>query len=232
MEEILLSLQTSVLFQGQALEDIAAMLGCLGAERRSYGNQAQILQPGDRLEAVGLVLRGRVHVIQADFWGNRNLLTEAGPGQAFAESYACAGAPLGVGVEAAQACEILWVPVRRILAPCSSQCAFHGRLIRNLASALAQRNLTLSDKLNHLTKRTTRQKLLSYLSREAQRQGGPWFDLPFNRQQLADYLSVDRSALSAELSKLRREGILDYHKNHFCLQSSPAWSPVSQEPPE
>ena len=166
-----------------------------------------------------MVLSGSVHIVKEDFWGNRNIVTEIGPGQIFAESYACTpGAALGVSVVAAEAAAVMFMNVRRVLTTCSSACEFHSRLLRNLLSVLAEKNLRFNDKLTHMAQRTTRQKLLSYLSAESMRLGSPEFDITFNRQQLADYLSVDRSAMSGELSKMRDEGLLDFYKSHFRLR--------------
>ena len=111
----------------------------------------------------------------------------------------------------------MFMDVSRVLTVCGSACAFHARLMRNLLAVLAEKNLQFSEKLTYMTQRSTRQKLLSYLSAESLRRGAREFEIPFNRQQLADYLSVDRSALSGELSKLRGEGLLDYRKNKFTL---------------
>lgn len=127
------------------------------------------------------------------------------------------GARLGVSVTAEMKSAVLFLDVRRILTVCGASCPFHSRVVQNLASCLAQKNLRLTEKLTHITQRTTREKLLSFLSAESIRQGASGFDIPYNRQQLADYLSVDRSAMSWELCRLRDEGVLRFHKNHFEL---------------
>lgn len=211
-------LRTSPLFAGVSDEELRAMLQCLGARQAAYPKGSYILRTGDRAESVGLLLRGSVLIVQEDFWGNRNLVSQLEPGQLFAESFACTpGAVLNVSVVAEDPCILLWLDVRRILATCPSACAYHTKLIRNLLSELAAKNLRFNEKLTHMGKRTTRDKLLSYLSAQAQRQGRAAFDIPFSRQQLADYLSVERSAMSAELGRLHRDGLLDFEKNHFVL---------------
>ena len=165
------------------------------------------------------MLSGSVLVVQEDIWGNRNILSKAGAGQVFAAAYACAlGARLNVSVVAETSVCALFLNVRRVLTVCSSACAHHSRIIRNLLGALAEKNLRLAEKITHISQRTTRAKLLSYLSSEAQRLGTYEFDIPFSRQQLADYLAVERSGLSLELGKLRGESLLDFHKNHFILK--------------
>lgn len=212
-------LKRSKLFSGIGEEEIRSMLTCLSAEKRKYKKGEYVLRFGDPVSAVGIVISGSVDVIKEDYWGNRNLVAAILPGQSFAESYACAGdVPLGVSVQASQASEVLLMNLQGILTTCSSACAFHTRLIRNLVSLLASKNLMMNEKLTFLTQRSTREKLLAYLSAESMRLHAPDFSIPFNRQQLADYLSVDRSAMSNELSKMQKEGILEYHKNHFLLR--------------
>ncbi len=213
------ALKRSRLFSGIGKEEIESMLTCLSAEKQSYKKGEYVLHFGDSVSAVGVVTSGSVDVIQEDYWGNRNLVAEILPGQTFAESYACAeNVPLGVSVQAAQDAEVLLMNLQGLLTTCSSACAFHARLIRNLVSLLASKNLLMNEKLTYLTQRSTREKLLAYLSSESMRLHAPDFSIPFNRQQLADYLSVDRSAMSNELSKMQKEGVLEYRKNHFLLR--------------
>ena len=164
------------------------------------------------------MLSGEIHLVKEDFWGNRSLVSRVGPGGLVGEVYACLPYQrLTVGVQAAADSCMLFLQAERIFSPCQSACGFHQRLIRNLAAVLAGKNRMLMEKMEHLTQRTTREKLLSYLSAESQRQGRANFTIPFNRQQLADYLSVERSALSAELGRLRDEGVLTFHKSEFTL---------------
>ena len=165
------------------------------------------------------MLSGSVLVIQEDIWGNRNILSKAGPGQTFAAAYACAiGSRLNVSVIAETPVIIMFLNVKRILNVCPSACSHHSRIIRNLLGELAEKNLRFNEKLTHMGQRTTRSKIMSYLSAEAQRLGTYEFDIPFSRQQLADYLGVERSGLSLELGKMRSEGLLDFRKSHFVLK--------------
>jgi CRP-like cAMP-binding protein len=199
-------LKHSELFHGIEEGEISSMLACLSAETKSYERGAYVLRYGERANSVGIVLSGRVSVVREDYWGNRNIVSAIEPGETFAESYACAeNTALSVSIQADEASQVLWMDVRKILTACSSACEFHNRLIRNLVSLLAKKNLGMN------------RKLLSYLSSESMRQKSPSFTIPFDRQQLADYLSVDRSAMSNELSKLRREGVLEYEKNRFTI---------------
>ena len=218
-------LQRCRLFAGTSPEELHSMLSCLGARRTSCAKGAYLLEAGGHTAAVGLVLSGSILIVQEDFWGNRNLLARIRPGQIFAESFACTpGAVLNVSAVADDPSELLWLDVQRILAACPNGCTYHTQLIRNLVTELAAKNLYISEKLTHMGKRTTRDKLLSYLSAQAQKKGKAEFDIPFSRQQLADYLSVERSAMSAELGRLRDEGLLEFDRSHFILHlSGEAW---------
>ena len=220
MEAFLPVLLQAPLFQGLNGKQILSMLGCLDAKLRRYAKGEYVLHAGDTVDTFGLVLEGNVLVVQEDFWGNRNIIADIGIGEVFAESYACAaGTPLGVNVVVQEPANILFLNVRRVLTLCSSACEFHSSLIRNLVAMLAAKNLRMNTKLQHVTQRSTREKLLSFLSAESSRRGQASFDIPFNRQQLADYLSVDRSAMSSELCKLRDEGVLTFERNHFELHA-------------
>ena len=219
MNDFLPVIRSSQLFSGVSEDELTAMLACLNAETRDFPKDAFILRAGDTAESIGLVLSGSVLVIQEDVWGNRNILSKAGPGQTFAAAFACApGSVLNVSVIAEAPAAALFLNVKRILTVCPSACAHHSRIIRNLLGELAEKNLRFSEKLTHMGQRTTRAKLMSYFSAEAQRLGQYEFDIPFSRQQLADYLAVERSGLSLELGKMRGEGLIDFHKNHFVLK--------------
>ena len=218
MKEFLAIIRSSQLFSGISEKELTTMLSCLETRKEHISKNTFLLRAGDRAESIGLVLEGKVLIIQEDIWGNRNIVSKVGTGQVFAAAYACApGSVLNVSVVAETAVTVLYVNVKRILQLCPSACAHHSRIIRNLLGELAGKNLRLSEKLTHMGQRTTREKLMSYLSAEAQRLGRYEFDIPFSRQQLADYLAVERSGLSLELGKMQKEGLLEFHKNHFVL---------------
>ncbi len=199
--------------------EIESMLGCLGAKYDDFDKSECILRVGDAPESVGLLLSGSVLVVQEDYWGNRNIRARIAAGQVFAEAFACVpGAVMDVSVVADEPSRVLWLNVGRVLHTCPTACAHHSRMIRNLLADLAANNLRANEKLTHISRRSTREKLLSYLSAEARRRGQAAFSIPFNRQQLADYLSVERSAMSAELSRMQREGLLTVEKNRFSLK--------------
>ncbi len=219
MKDFLPVIRASRLFSGVSEQELEAMLACLRPETKDYPKDAFVLRAGDTAEAVGLVLSGTILMLQEDVWGNRNILSKAGPGQIFAAAYACApGSVLNVSVLAETPVTVLFLNVGRVLTLCPAACAHHSRIIRNLLGELAGKNLRLGEKLTHMGQRTTRAKIMSYLSAEAQRLGTYELDIPFSRQQLADYLGVERSGLSLELGKMKQDGLLEFHKNHFELK--------------
>ena len=207
------------LFQGIREHEIEAMLTCLSAEERTYGKDAYIYRAGDVPGRLGVVMEGAVNIIKDDVWGNRKIIENIGGGQIFGETYACLkGEPLMVDVQASERSRILFMDVNRILTTCSSSCDFHNRLIRSLMYVLAGKNLMLTKKMDIITPKSLRERVMVYLSQESVKQGCRTVTVPFNRQQMADYLSVDRSALSAELSRMQRDGVISYEKNRFTIQ--------------
>ncbi|MDD3394638.1 MAG: Crp/Fnr family transcriptional regulator [Anaerotignum sp.] len=214
-------LKKSPLFSGIQTDEIQSMLTCLSVIEKKYEKNELIFRHGETVDTMGLVLSGCVHIMKEDFWGNRTILSEVTPSQMFGEAFACAhNQDLTVSVLSVEPTTVLFLDIKQILNTCSSACIFHTRLIRNLLSVLAEKNIMLTRKIDHISKRTTREKLLSYLSAESLKAGSPSFQIPFNRQQLADYLAVDRSAMSLELSKLQKEAFLTYQKNLFHLKDS------------
>ena len=196
------------LFRGVPAEELPALLARASARTCAFQKGELLLRRGDVTRRLGLVLEGSVHIIREDFWGNRSIVGLAGPGEVFAESYALAGEPLEVSVLAAAPGAALFLEADGLT---------DARLTANLLHLLARKNLMLTRKMRHMARRTTRDKLLSYLSAQALAAGSSEFDIPMDRQQLADYLAVDRSAMSAVLGKLRDEGVLEFRKNHFRL---------------
>lgn len=213
-----LFLSQTPLFSGIPAQEIEGMLACLGTDQRRYEKGEIIYRAGDTISALGIVLSGSVLIENDDIWGNTTVLDCVGPGQIFAETYACTpGEPLMVNVAAAEAAQILFLNVSRVLQVCPNTCTHHAALIRNLLALSAQKNLNLSRKIFHTSPKTIRGRLLSYLSEQSLRSGSRTVTLPFNRQQLADYLNVDRSALSNELSKMQRDGLIRVERNCFIL---------------
>lgn len=213
-------LRTSPLLKGIEAEEMGSLFSCLRAREETFQRGDFIFSAGDASQYAGVVISGAADIIREDFWGNRSILDRAMPGEMFGEVYSLtADEPLAVSVVAAGRCEVLFLDMGHVMQPCQNVCAFHIRLIGNLLSILARKNLMLTRKIDHISRRTTRQKLLAYLSFQAQRCGSAAFEIPFNRQQLADYLAVDRSAMSLELSRMKQDGLIDFGRNHFTLFS-------------
>lgn len=219
MNNFLSVIKSSKLFSGISEDELTAVLSCLNTKKEKFPKDTFLLRVGDAAESIGLVLSGNVLIIQEDIWGNRNILSKVGPGGTFAAAYACApGSVLNVSVVAETPIDAIFLNVKNVLNMCSSVCAHHSLIVRNLLGELAEKNLRLNAKLTHTGQRTTRAKLMSFFSAEAQRLGKYEFDISFSRQQLADYLAVERSGLSLELGKMKKDGLLEFHKNHFILK--------------
>ena len=167
---------------------------------------------------ITVLVEGNLHIRKDDYWGNRSILGQIAVGEMFGEAYVApeSGALLN-DVIAVEDSAVLFLDMKRIITTCSSACRFHAIVIQNLFFAISEKNRKLVQKLGHMSQRTTRDKLISYLSEEAKRQNSASFVIPFNRQQLADFLSVDRSAMSNELCKMRKDGLLEFNKNKFRL---------------
>ena len=211
-----INLGNTPLFRGMTVPDIEEMLRCLRAVERTYKKGAVILPEGTPTEQLGVVLSGRVIIEMGDVWGNNSVLSSVGAGGIFAEAYACVpGEPLMVNVTAAEDMRALLLNIGRVLEPCANVCPRHVRLVRNLLTLCSEKNLQLSRRVLHTGPKSIRKRLLSYFSECIKRTGSYSFDIPYNRQQLADYLSVERSALSNELSLMQRDGLIRYEKNHF-----------------
>ena len=206
------------LFRGLRRAQIREMLPCLSARQSRFRRGQFLLRAGDRVAFAGILLSGEAEVLQEDFWGNRNLLAAVGPGDLFAEAFACAHAVSPVSVLCKTDGSVLYLNVRAVFSPCEKACAQHKALSQNLIRVLAEKNMQLNEKAGFLSQRTTREKLLAYLSAQARRAGSARFRIPFDRQQLADFLSVNRSAMSAELSRMQREGLLCADRSSFTLR--------------
>ena len=218
MKNCLDVLKTVKLFDGIEDSDLPPLLSCLCAKSIHYEKGQTVFFSGESIERFGIVLSGQVQVVQDDYYGNRSILGKIDIGNLFGESFACAEIKaLPVSVITTTESEILFIDCHRLAVPCAKACGFHGRLIQNMLRIVSQKNISLTQKFEFTSKRTTREKLMAYLSAEAKKTGSSSFNIPFNRQELADFLSVERSAMSAELSKLREDGILSYHKNQFEL---------------
>ena len=211
-------LQMSPLFTGVNEQDMEEMISCLDGQMKTYGKNERILTEAETLKKVGVILKGCVQVENEDVFGNRNIQEMLEPVELFGAAYACAGIKNSpVSITSISESKVLFLEAGRILSVCPTACPFHQKMVENMVYILARKNVMLSEKIGHISKRSTREKLLSYLSSQSKKAGSRHFFIPFNRQELADYLCVERSAMSAELSKLRGEGLLDYKKFEFWL---------------
>lgn len=199
-------------------ESLKEMLGCLNAKERSYKKGDVVFAEGDKAKYLGIVLEGSVQLVRVDYYGNRSILTNIEPPQLFGEAFACAGMKsLPVDAVAATDTRILLLDAQRIARPCGNACPCHGQTILNLLHIVAKKNLVLHQKIEITSKRSTREKLMTYLLLQAKNAKSHTFTVPYDRQELADYLEVDRSGLSAEISKLRNEKVLECRRSTFTL---------------
>lgn len=218
MKKYIPVLKRTKLFSGVGEEDISSLLSCLGARKKEYKKGEYILREGEHISDIFILVEGKIHIQKDDYWGNRSILSVISVGEMFGEGYAApeSGALLN-DVVAVEDSSVIFFNVKRILTTCSSACRFHNMIVQNMFFAISDKNRKLVQKLGHMSGRTTRAKLISYLSEEAKRQGSSAITVPFNRQQLADYLCVDRSAMSNELCKMRDEGMIKFEKSRFEL---------------
>ena len=218
MKKFISVLKKTKLFAGVGDEEILAMLDCLQAVTGRYAKGSYIFRQGENIQDISVLVEGRIHIQRDDYWGNRSIINVLNTGEMFGEAYAAPGSGAIVNdVVAVEDSTVIFFNFKKILTVCSSACRFHSLVVQNLFLAISEKNRMLMQKLDHMSKRSTREKLISYLSEEAGKQNRGTFEIPFNRQQLADYLSVDRSAMSNELCKMRDEGLLIFQKNRFTL---------------
>ena len=218
MKKYLKALQNCSLFRGISEERLFTMLTCLGARVESFDKKYTVFAEGSPARYIGIVLSGTVQIVQIDYYGNRSILSHMKESDVFAEAFACAEmTALPISVVATEPCEVMLIECSHILHTCSNNCGFHQQLIFNMMKDLANKTILFHQKIEVVSQRTTRDKIMTYLSQEARKAGKNSFDIPYDRQALADYLEIDRSGMSAEISKLKKEGVIESHKNHFEL---------------
>lgn len=218
MKKYLPILKHTQLFSGVGDEEISTMLTCLQAKLHTYKKGEYVFRQGEYIDKITVLVKGKLLIQRDDFWGNRSIIHVINIGEMFGEAYVApeSGALLN-DVIADEDSEFISFDVRKLILVCSSACRFHSTVVQNLFFAISEKNRKLVQKLGHISKRSTRAKLISYLSEEAKKHNSGTFTIPFNRQQLADFLSVDRSAMSNELCKMRDEGLIVFEKNQFTL---------------
>lgn len=218
MQKFVPILKRTQLFSGVGEGEIETMLSCLQARLGTYQKGEYVLRQGEHLDSLLVLAEGKLHIQHDDYWGNRSIIHIVSQGEMFGEAYvAPESGTLMSDVLAVEHCTVIFFDVKRIITVCPSACRFHAMVVQNLFFAISEKNRKLLQKLGYMSQRTTREKLISYLSDEANRNNSAEFSIPFNRQQLADFLSVDRSAMSNELCKMRDEGLISFEKNRFVL---------------
>ena len=206
----------SPLFAGINPEDRKAMLGCIGYHMGSFRKGDIVAFEEDNMKHIGIVLTGSVDMIKEDFWGNKTMLIRACKNDVFGETFACGSDNLSVVTfMVSEDAKILFLPFDRVMHSCTMACRFHHQLIENMVHIIANKNRDLMRKVEVVSKRTIREKLLAYLSIQAQIQQSRYFEIPLGRVELAEYLCVDRSALTRELAKMKEDGLIDYDRNCF-----------------
>jgi len=219
MEKFLKLLLNMPLFSGILPEQMDSMLGCLGASYKTIQRDSFVWIAGDDITSIGAVLDGEVNIIKEDFSGTRSILAKIGPGEVFGETFVCAGIGQSpVSVQAATDCRVMLLDFYRIISVCRNACPHHTQLIRNMLTIMAKKNLQLTEKINYMNKKTTREKVLSYLASQMDRHRSADIAIPYNRSELADFLGVNRSALSRELSRLRDDGVIEFERNVFHIK--------------
>ena len=219
MEKYFDLLLNTSLFSGVQRDELASLLNCLQARIVRFEKGMPVFLEGDEAGFIGLVLEGAVQIVRDDYDGTRSVLGHAEKGELFAETYACSNMEaMPVSGYALQDCRVMFFSCGKMLTVCSNACRFHNQIVKNLLQVVAQHNVNMSRKIQFMSQKTTRKKLMAYLMDQAKKAGSPEFTIPFDRQALADYLGVERSAMSAEIGKLQRENVLSTRGSHFILR--------------
>lgn len=206
------------LFYGMTAGDITQLMQCLSAKTVMFDKSECILDYSEFSGAVGIVISGEAQTVSDDYWGNRTILMRHEKDDLFGENFACSQNEIfPVSVVAAKKTEVVLVSGSRIIMLCEKRCNAHVQMMKNMLGLVSGQNISLMRKLQYISRRSTREKLLAYLSGEEKRAGSSSFEIPFKREELAEFLSVDRSAMSKELSRMRDDGIIEYRTNHFTL---------------
>ena len=217
MLEELEKVKDSILIKGIKTQELSSMLGCLRGVIKKYDKGETVISEGDKLNKFGLLIEGKLQVVQYDYLGNKSVISVIEPKQIFGEAFAYVNKNSSLDVEAIEKSKVLFLDSDKLSTPCEHCCTFHKQLVKNLLFIISNKNVNLTQKIECMSKRTTKEKLLTFLSLESIKNNSKEFTISLDRQALADYLGVERSAMSAELSKLKNEGIVEYNKNWFKL---------------
>ena len=206
------------IFKGIREEYLPAMLTCLGSFQKKYQKDEVIFLESNEVRNVGIILSGTVHMVKDDSEGYQTLLVVMKENELFGESFSC-GSHLDAQVSflTAAPCEVLFLPFHKVIHSCKMSCTFHHRLIENMVQLIEDKNVQLMHKIEVISKKTLREKILAYLRQQAMEQSSKQFTIPLERLELAEYLCADRSAVTRELSYMQRDGLIIYDKNTFQL---------------
>lgn len=220
LEKYYNQIKNSPLFYGMSDEELKGLLECFNARVRHYEKEEMIIRQGDVITNIYLILDGEVNIEKDSYWGRRIIISHLGKNDNLALSFVGSkNVESSIDAITTKDTLVLILSYEKCTSMCQNACTRHKVLINNLFQILSKENIELIQKIENVSQKTIRDKLLTYLSNEAQRQHSNSFEIHFNRQDLADYLNVDRSAMSFELSKLQKEGFIQYNKNHFELLS-------------
>lgn len=221
LENFYNQIKTSPVFYGMSDEELKGLLECFNARVRKYEKGDMIIRQGDMITNIYLILSGEVNIEKDSYWGRRIIISRLGKNENLALSFVGSkDVESNIDAVAVEDTVVLVLSYEKCTSMCQNACTRHKILINNLFQILSKENIELIQKIENVSQKSIRDKLLTYLSNEAQKKHSNSFDINFNRQDLADYLNVDRSAMSFELSKLQKEGIIEYNKNHFELLST------------
>lgn len=209
------------LFEGVKKDDMHSMLNCLSAYVKEYKRNQYVFYYEDEVDCIGLILKGKVQMVREDLWGNKTFLISMKTGELFGETFACnVNQNATVSFQTSSDATIIFIPFSRVMHSCSMACKFHHRLIENMVSIIAMKNVSLMNKVDVISKKTLREKICTYLLQEAEKQNSRYFEIPLGRVQLAEYLCADRSALTRELNAMKDEGFIDFDRNSFHILKS------------
>jgi len=217
-EKIMENMISFPIFAGIDEENLVSLLQCLGYHLEKYKKGDLIYLEGEHLHNLGIIVSGSVDMIKEDVWGNKTIVIRMSSPALFGETFICgSNSVAAVSFEAIEDTTVMFIPFQRVINSCSNACIFHHRLIENMIQLIADKNLMLMHKMEVVTKKTLKEKIMAYLSQQAQIKDTEYFEIPLNRTELAEFLCADRSALTRELSNMKKEGIIDYDKNVFRL---------------
>ena len=218
MTDPILTLKNIRLIENIKETELPSMLNCLGARTKPFKKSEFIFLEGDELKQIGILLEGTIHMVKEDIWGGKAILASLKSGDLFGESFVCGEfGSSSVSFQAASDCKVLLLSFHKVLCSCNKSCVFHHKLIENMVTVIAQKNVLMMNKLEIIAKKTIRERLLTWLSQQVQITGSTCFASPMGRMELAEYLCVDRSALTRELVHMKKDGLLDFDKTTFCL---------------